>query len=118
LSVKDVGSYLSKALLDDSPKPSYQEVKLFGPRLYSSNDVKHAYEEVTGKKVNLLSIPPESLGEYFTKGGIPEAHLADFVEFTTAQLEGGIAAGEYEYDEKTVRSPIGLVDGIRDALSK
>lgn len=80
--------------------------------------MKNAYEEVTGKKVNLVVIPPEDLGQYFTSGGIPEAHLAEFVEFTTAQLEGGIAAGDYEYDESTIRCPTGLVDGIRDVLSK
>ena len=112
MSIKDVAAYCAKALLDKTPRPSPHYVRIFGPRLYSSLDVKTALEEVVGKGGKLVTIPPEGLAGYFEKE-LPEMYVPDFVEFMTAQLPGGIAESEYEYREDTYRGEVELLDGLR-----
>lgn len=112
MSIKDVAAYCVKALLDKAPRPYPHYVRIFGPRLYSSLDVKSALEEVTGKEGRLVTIPPEGLGEYLAKE-LPEMYVPDFVEFMMAQLPGGIAEREYDYREDTVRGEVELVDGLK-----
>ncbi|SPO06418.1 uncharacterized protein DNG_09108 [Cephalotrichum gorgonifer] len=113
VSILDVAEYCAKALLDESAnKPSLKSAKIFGPRLYSTLDIQDAMEEVTGKKGELVIIPPEGLAEYFDKG-MPEKYVSDFVELITAQLPGAILEREYGYGEDTVRGKVELVDGLR-----
>lgn len=107
-----MGKYCAKALLDDSIKPSPQYIKIFGPRLYSSLDVKYAIESVTGKKGELVTIPREGLAEYWAKH-IPKEHVQEFVDFSTCQLADGIAATDYGYGEDTIRSETELTDYLR-----
>lgn len=117
MSIKDVAAYCAKALLDHSRRPSPQYVRIFGPRLHSSLDVKKALEEVTGKEGTLITIPPEGLAEFFAKE-LPAPYVQDFVELITAQLPGGISEGEYEYRDDTVRGEVELLDGLRGIASE
>lgn len=106
-----------KALLDPATRPSLEYVRIFGPRLYSSLDVKKALEEVTGKEGTLITIPPEGLAQYFAKE-LPSTYVEEFVEHMTAQLPGGVSAGDYEYKDDTVKGEIELVDGLRGIASE
>lgn len=116
MSIRDVASYCAKTLLKETTGPSPQYVRIFGPRLYSSLDVKDALEKTTGKESALVSIPPEKLAEYFANE-LPAAYVQDFVELITAQLPGGILPAEYDYSGNTVRGEVELLDGLRDIAS-
>lgn len=111
-----MGEYCAEALLDASPRPTPQYVKLFGPRFYSSLDVKKAIEEVTGREGTMVTIPPEGLAEYFAKE-LPAEYVQEFVEFMKAQLSGGIIERDYGYGEDTILGKVELVDGLRDIAS-
>lgn len=117
VSVKDVGKYCAKTLLDETVKPSPHYVKIFGPRLYSSLDIKDAIETVTGKKGELIIIPKEGLAEYWAKL-VPAKHVQEFVDYSTCQLADGIAAPDYVYGDDTVRCEIELVDDLRGMASQ
>ncbi|KAK2674034.1 NAD(P)-binding domain [Fusarium oxysporum f. sp. vasinfectum] len=56
VSITDVGETCAKYLLTDSGNSSFQRLKIFGPRPYSSNDLRDAFEEVTGKKAELSTV--------------------------------------------------------------
>lgn len=111
----DIGEYLAKALLDDANTISTDAVELFGPRLYSSNDVRDAIAEVTGKEVAVRSVPVDELNEWWGKQ-VPERYVKDFTEFVTCQLDEGILVQTYGYDEHTVRGKRELVDFLRASM--
>lgn len=114
VSVKDVGEYCAKILLNQI-KPGLGPVEVFGPRLYSPLDVKKAIETISGKKGELITVEKDALPEWWAKV-VPESYVQEFVDFTTCQLAGGIAAGDYGYTDTTVRCETELIDGLRGML--
>ncbi|VUC31427.1 unnamed protein product [Clonostachys rosea] len=117
LSVKDVGDYLAKVLLDTTSRPGVSSVSLFGPRHYSSLDVKEALEQVTGNKGELVTIDKDKLATYYANH-VPPAYAQEFADMVIATLPGGTMAGDFEYGENTVRGKIELVDGLRELYAK
>ncbi|CAH0045099.1 unnamed protein product [Clonostachys solani] len=117
LSVKDVGDYLAQALLDTTSRPGISSVSLFGPRHYSSLDVKEALEQVTGNKGELITIEKDRLATYFA-AHVPPAYAQEFADMVIATLLGGTMAGDFEYGENTVRGKTELVDGLRELYAK
>jgi uncharacterized protein YbjT (DUF2867 family) len=112
VSVHDIASHCAKILLDDAGAVAADDVKIFGPRLYSSEDVRAAIETATGKKVTVTSVQRESLSSWWAKQ-VPEKYAPELVEFTICQLEGGVAVTDYEYDDKTIRGGRDLVAEFR-----
>ncbi|KAM5344244.1 hypothetical protein ACJ41O_012781 [Fusarium nematophilum] len=112
VSVSDVGKSCARALLAEPKKTSPHYFDLYGPRLYSSVDVKEAVEEVTGKKVELVLIERDHLAEFFGQQ-VPRAHVQQMVDMTTAALPGGIMAGDFVENEDTVRGRDELVETLR-----
>ncbi|KAJ5815345.1 hypothetical protein N7474_007122 [Penicillium riverlandense] len=117
VSRKDVGECCAKSLLSESTNPSPHFLKLFGPRFYSSIDLKNAVEEVTGKDVELRAIEKDHLAGHFAKQ-IPEEYLQDYVDLATAILPGGIIAGDLIYDNATFKGQVELVDTLRQLYTK
>ncbi|KAL1855369.1 hypothetical protein Daus18300_011087 [Diaporthe australafricana] len=116
VSIKDIGECCAKTLLREPTGQGLLDVKLLGPRLYSSLDIKDAIESVTGKKGRLVTIPRGGLADYWAKL-IPEAYVQEFVDFTTAQLSGGTIAQDHVYLEDTIRCKRDLVDDLREMVS-
>lgn len=112
VSVIDIATHCVKVLLDAENSIDTKDVKIFGPRLYSPDDVKEAIATATGKPVKVEPVAPEDLTAWWSSH-IPEKYVGDFTEFTTCQLEGGVVLGEYEYDQRTVRGTRELVDEMR-----
>lgn len=117
MSVKDIAEFCASALLSESAKPSPRVVKVFGPRNYSSRDIKDAVEKATGKTVELQLVERDQLGEYMAQI-IPEPYVQAFVDMTTAGLPGGVIVPDFEYDEDTVRGRVELVDTFRELHAK
>lgn len=69
-------------------------------------------EDVTGKEVEMKLVERDQLAGFFAEQ-VPEAHVQDFVDMTTAVLPGGIMSGDFEYGEDTVRGKVELVDAFR-----
>ncbi|KAH7260650.1 uncharacterized protein BKA55DRAFT_661051 [Fusarium redolens] len=117
VSITDIGEACAKHLLTDSGNPNLQCLKIFGPRPYSSNDLRDAFEEVTGKKVELVLAQGKDLrallGQLF-----PEHCIPDFMEIIEASLPGGLIAEEYGYDEKTITGKVELIDTLRELNKK
>jgi len=117
VSIKDIGETCAKYLLTDLGNPSPQCLKVLGPRPYSSNDLRDAFEEVTGKKVELGLAQGEDLKALFRQL-FPEHCIPDFMEIIEASLPGGLIAEEYGYDENTVTGKVELIDTLRELNKK
>ncbi|KAF5025012.1 hypothetical protein F66182_2963 [Fusarium sp. NRRL 66182] len=112
VSLKDIAECCANSLLAESTRPSPHYFKLFGPRSYSSIDLKEAVEEVIGKQVELKLVERDQLPEYWSKI-VPEAYVQGFVGMTAAGLPGGVIEKDWVYDEKTVQGKQELVDSLR-----
>ncbi|KAF5248973.1 hypothetical protein FAUST_53 [Fusarium austroamericanum] len=112
VGLKDVASNCANHLLVSTAKPSPHYLNVFGPRVYGSVDLKEIVEEVTGKKFELKLVEEDQLLDYW-KQIVPEAHVEEFKEMTTAGLSGGVIAKDFVYDETTVRGEQELVDALR-----
>jgi hypothetical protein len=110
--VRDVGTWCARTLLDKSGQSIRSPVKLFGPRLCSALDVKLAIESIVGHPGKMIVVPRDKLPEYWSKI-VPEAYVQDFVDFTTAQLPGGVGTLDYQYGEDTLKCSTELIDGLR-----
>ncbi|KAK0387246.1 hypothetical protein NLU13_5559 [Sarocladium strictum] len=117
VSVRDIASHCVRILLDDVGDLSNDDVWVFGPRLYSSEDVREAIETATGKKVEVKSVPREDLASWWGKH-VPEKYVPELTEFTLFQLEGGAVTADYTYDDKTVRCGRELVEEFREWVSQ
>ncbi|KAF1734010.1 hypothetical protein CRV24_005542 [Beauveria bassiana] len=115
VSVRDLGEWSAKQLLDDSKHPPLQTLKFYGPRLVSPNDVKRDLETIVGKEVLMTTIPPEKQAEFWAEL-VPQEYVQDFVEYQTCQLPGGVAVPDFVYDEHTVRAHTELLDELRELV--
>ena len=73
--------------------------------------------EIIGKEVDLKLVERDQLSDYF-KQLVPEEHVQELVEMTSAVLPGGIISGDCGYDENPVRVRVELVDTLRQAYTK
>ncbi|KAL7627938.1 hypothetical protein AAE478_002133 [Parahypoxylon ruwenzoriense] len=117
VSLKDISECCASSLLSESSQPSPHCFKLFGPRHYSSIDLKNAVDEVTGKNTELKAVERDQLASFFAEH-VPGEYVQEFVDMTTAVLPGGIMAGDFEYDENTIRGKVQLVDTLRQVYTK
>jgi hypothetical protein len=85
---------------------------LYGPRNYSTLDVKSAIEQITVRPIEAVIITKGQLAEFYSQTVHPNM-IDDVVEMTEAALPGGIMAGDFEGDENTVRGDVELVDALR-----
>ncbi|CAG9982002.1 unnamed protein product [Clonostachys byssicola] len=114
ISIEDIGTVCAQKLLEvGQPLPSNPHFfNLYGPRHYSSLDVKSALEEITGKVVEAIVIPPDQLSSFFAEHAPPSV-TQELVDMTTAALPGGIMVGTFEDEEGTVKGPTELVETLR-----
>jgi hypothetical protein len=110
--VQDVGRYCANALLETSGNPGLREAKLLGSRLYSSLDVRHAVEEITGKKAEMRVVEKEDLPQWF-EGHVPKPYAQELAELVTSLLPGGILEEDVVYSEDTIRGKVEMVDALR-----
>ncbi|KAF4340536.1 hypothetical protein FBEOM_5574 [Fusarium beomiforme] len=115
VSIRDVGETCAKHLEFKGSNP--QVLKIFGPRPYSSNDLKDMFEETTGNKVELRLAQGEALKDFFRQL-FPECCIPDFMEMIESSLPGGLIAQEYEIDENTVTGKVDLMDVFRGLNEK
>ncbi|KAF4827915.1 hypothetical protein CGCTS75_v007782 [Colletotrichum tropicale] len=115
VSLIDIRETCARILLDlANPLPRRTHAfELYGPRHYSTEDVRDAVEEITGKKVGISAIEVDQLAGFYAQEGIPAGLVPEMVEFTTAGLPGGIMDGKFGGDEFTVWGKIELVDALR-----
>ena len=118
--MQDVGRYCANALLEDASAtaPGLREVKLLGPRLYSSLDIKQAVEEITGKKADMKVVEKEDLPRWF-ENFVPKSYAQESAELVISMLPGGILAEEdVMYTDDTVRGKLEMVDALRRVASQ
>ncbi|KAF5516018.1 hypothetical protein CGCS363_v001703 [Colletotrichum siamense] len=115
VSLIDIRGTCARILLDlANPLPRRTHAfELYGPRHYSTEDVRDAVEEITGKKVGIVAIEVGQLAGFYAQEGIPAGLVPEMVEFTTAGLPGGIMEGKFSGDEDTVWGKVELVDALR-----
>lgn len=101
--------------MDEGEAITTDDVKIFGPRLYNSNDVRDAISTVTGRSTEVRSIPKGELRQWWRKL-VAEKAVDDMTEFVTCQLEGSQLLKEYAYDDHTIRGKTELVDELRESL--
>ncbi|KAH6664778.1 hypothetical protein F5X68DRAFT_160937 [Plectosphaerella plurivora] len=114
VSVKDVGIYCAKNLFEvgsDLPSSPFY-YSLYGPRNYSTEDIRDAVEEVTGKKVGIIAIERENLADFYSQQ-YPADQVSWMVDMTTAALPGGIMADEFVGDKDTVWAEEEMVSTLR-----
>lgn len=85
---------------------------LFGPRNYSTDDIKAAVEEITGKKVGIVAIEREDLAGFYAQQ-YPADQVSWMVDMTTAALPGGTMADDFVGNEGTVWAEEELVSTLR-----
>ncbi|RYP05834.1 hypothetical protein DL764_003545 [Monosporascus ibericus] len=116
-SLTDISNACAQKLLETGQELPARPYVFYitGPRNYSSLDVKAAAEEVTGKKIDLVTIPKDDLVTFFSKQvGAPIA--AELAEMTVATLPGGLIAKDlhvYDNDKNTYKGRVELVDALR-----
>ncbi|KAF5562547.1 isoflavone reductase P3 [Fusarium napiforme] len=117
VSLKDVGEVCAKNLLTKLESPSLQVIKVFGPRAYSSIDLRDMFEEITATKVELRLAQGDDLKAFFRQI-MPEHCIADFMEMIESSLPGGLIAREYEADENTVTGKADMLEVFRELGDK
>lgn len=55
----------------------------------------------------------DQLVEFFSYV-VPPTYAQEFADMTTAVMPGGIMEGDFDYDEKTIRGKVELVDALRE----
>ncbi|KAI8315418.1 hypothetical protein K4K61_001760 [Colletotrichum sp. SAR11_59] len=115
VSLIDIRETCARILLDlAAPLPRRTHAfELYGPRHYSTEDVRDAVQEITGKKVGIVAIEVDELAGFYAQEGIPAGLVLEMVEFTTAALPGGIMDGRFGGDKDTVWGKVELVDALR-----
>ncbi|KAH7353792.1 hypothetical protein B0T11DRAFT_120740 [Plectosphaerella cucumerina] len=114
VSVVDVGTYCARKLLEvgiNLPTSPYY-FDLYGPRNYSTEDIRAAVEEVTGKKVGIVAIEREDLAGFYAQR-YPADQVSWMVDMTTAALPGGIMADDFVGNDSTVWAEEKLVSTLR-----
>ncbi|KAJ4258830.1 hypothetical protein NW762_007917 [Fusarium torreyae] len=117
VSVKDVGEMCAQHLLTKPGRSGTQSFKIMGPRLYSSNELRDIFEEVTGIKVELGLAQGEDLKAFFRQL-FPEHCIPDFMEMIESSLPGGLITKDYDYDENTLTGKVELLDTMRELSKK
>lgn len=107
----------ARILLDEEKKESPYFFDLFGPREYSSLDVKQAVEEVTGKSLDLISIERDNLGDFFAQQAPPYA-IPYLVEMVIAALPGGVMVNDFKDTENIVRGKVYIKEALRKLHGK
>ncbi|RYP60290.1 hypothetical protein DL769_008187 [Monosporascus sp. CRB-8-3] len=117
VSLTDIGNACAQKLLETGQQPPTRPYvfHITGPRNYSSLDVKAAAEEVTGKKIDLVTVAKDDLVGFFAQQ-VPPPMAAELAEMTVATLPGGLIAKDFHrYDDSgnTYKGRVELVDALR-----
>ena len=117
VALPDISRICASVLLDTGSKlrPNPHIFELHGPRSYSTNDVQHAFEQVTGQKAKVELIEQDQLKAFFARL-VGEKYSEEMTEFTLAALPGGIIADKFEMSDSMVRGKIELVDNLQRIL--
>ncbi|KAK3390693.1 hypothetical protein B0H63DRAFT_429337 [Podospora didyma] len=91
VSIQDVGNACTASLLNslEQGQPSPHAFELFGPRPYTSLDVKEGFQQVIGKAVTVRPIVKPALREFYS-GLFPPTLAQQFAEMNEAYLPGGL----------------------------
>ncbi|CVK97430.1 uncharacterized protein FMAN_11507 [Fusarium mangiferae] len=117
VSLRDVGEACANSLLSKLESPSPQVLKVFGPRAYSSVDLRGMFEEITANKVELGLAQGEDLKTFFRQI-LPEHCISDFMEMIESSLPGGLIAKEYKADENIVTGKVEMLEVFRELGEK
>ncbi|VUC24322.1 unnamed protein product [Clonostachys rosea] len=114
ISIEDIGTICAQKLLEvGQPLLSNPHFfNLYGPRNYSSLDVKTALEEISGKAIEPIVISKDQLASFFAERGPPSV-VQEMVDMTTAALPGGIMVETFDDEDGTVRGTTELVETLR-----
>ncbi|KAI9147354.1 putative fad binding domain-containing protein [Paramyrothecium foliicola] len=113
VSVRDIGKACAAQLLDhDFGGPSPKIVDLHGPVDCSPRDVQKAFEEVTGKSIELRLVEKDQLHGFFAQV-LPSTIVDDFVEMHLALLPGGLVEEDMKRTHNTCFGQDTLVDAFR-----
>ncbi|KAF3354889.1 hypothetical protein VdG1_04545 [Verticillium dahliae VDG1] len=113
VSIVDVGRACAQKLLETGQTlhSCPYVFELFGPRHYSTLDVRQALEKASGKSISIVPVEPEKLAEHFAKH-MPTSQVQTYVNMITATLAGGVMAGDYKGDGRTERGVVELTDSL------
>ncbi|KAK4245883.1 hypothetical protein C7999DRAFT_33740 [Corynascus novoguineensis] len=117
IAVQDIGSTCAaEALATGTSLPSNPHIfELHGPREYSSLDVQKAFEEVTGKSVEMRPVEKDGLDDFYA-AVFPPKVAKEFTAMNKSFLEGGIM---YEDPQPTGEKKYGkteLVEVVKQLL--
>lgn len=118
VAVKDIGQALASDLVKGSTPPTKPYIfELHGPQAYTPKDVKNAFSQVLGKKVEVRAVEKQDLPAFYGKIFPPQI-INEWVEMATCFLPGGIAEKDMTDSGGVdiVRGNTELIEVIQEAL--
>lgn len=115
VAFKDIGETAAKELLSTAPlKESPYVFEIHGPE-YSSLDVQRAWEEASGKNLEMRTVEKEGLEEYFGVALGP-VRAGKYAEMMRAVLPGGVMYENPEPVEEVKKVGTELLGVFREML--
>ncbi|KAK4238760.1 hypothetical protein C8A03DRAFT_14801 [Achaetomium macrosporum] len=114
IAVQDIGATCASELLaTGNPLPRTPYIfELHGPRAYTSVDVQKAFEEVSGKKIEMRPVEKAGLGDFYA-AVFPPTVAKLFAEMNASFLEGGIMYEDPQPTGEIRRGKTELVEVVR-----
>lgn len=112
--MRDIGRRCAKELISpEFTEKAERIVDLSGPGWYSTRDVQEAFQNITGKTIEVRLVERGDLATFYA-GILPASIVADFVEMTESFLPGGLT----EDDMANPKNPVKGTDTLVDALTR
>ena len=87
--------------------------ELHGPDMYTSKGVHDAFDQVSGKKIEMQPIPQDGLVDFY--GAVfPPMVAAAFAEMNASYLPGGILYEGYQPAVEKKHGDTGLLDVVKE----
>ncbi|KRD34832.1 NmrA family transcriptional regulator [Lysobacter sp. Root916] len=108
---RDLGWAAATRLLSSLDDTGVRYVE--GPRLYSSNDVAHAFSQALGRPVEVVVTPREAWKQAFLGLGFSDAAADSYARMTAAAVDSG-----FDVSDDPLRGKTTLKTYVRDLVEK
>ncbi|RYP01582.1 hypothetical protein DL763_000113 [Monosporascus cannonballus] len=114
VSTVDIGRTGAKELLGtgSGSATNPQIIDFQGPEWYSTRDVQKAFEQVTGKSIEVRLVEKNNLADYFSQF-LPSNLASSYTEMSLSMLPGGLVEGETKKLHNARRGQDTLVDAFK-----
>ncbi|KAK8134795.1 hypothetical protein PG984_006807 [Apiospora sp. TS-2023a] len=118
VSVRDIGRTCATQLLAAGSAPGGESPYTFdlhGPESFSTRDVQRAFEETTGKEIEVRLVQDDQLHAFFGQA-FQEPMASLFVEMTRSLLPGGVAEKDMNEGGRILRGKDTLSETVKRML--